>query len=98
MSVKAHFPWIRLETPQTTFLTLFLGMMMLDSKVTSKAPPKANQTFSDGFRLRNNIDFEIANLSLNLKRKEILQYNPLHYAFGYELVKKEWLDYGERYE
>ena len=98
MCAQAHFLWIPLETPQTTFITLFLGMMMLDSKLTSKAPQKANQTFSDGFRLRNNIDFEIKNLCLDLKRKEVQQYNPLHYAFGYELTSKPWLTYGERYE
>lgn len=50
------------------------------------------------FTLRNNLDFEIQNLSLDLKRKEIAKYNPLHYVFGYELKSKPWLTYEERYE
>ena len=54
-------------------------------------------TYSDSFALRNNIDFEIKNLCLELKRKEVEKYNPLHYAFGYELKKQEWLDYDQRY-
>lgn len=47
------------------------------------------------FKLHNNMDFEIQNLSLELKRKEIQRYNPLFYAFGYELVSKPWVKYGE---
>jgi len=50
------------------------------------------------FKLKNHIDFEIKNLSLDLKRKEIKKYNPLHYAFGYALQSKPWLTYGEKYE
>lgn len=50
------------------------------------------------FTLRNNLDFEIQNLCLDLKRKEIAKYNPLHYVFGYELESKAWLTYEERYE
>jgi hypothetical protein len=50
-------------------------------------------TCFEGFKLRNNIDFEIANLCLDLKRKEIEKYNPLHYAFGYELKDQSWLSY-----
>jgi hypothetical protein len=53
--------------------------------------------YSKKVQIRNNIDFEIQNLSLDLKRKEILQYNPLHYAFGYVLESKPWLSYEERY-
>lgn len=49
------------------------------------------------FTLRNNLDFEIQNLCLDLKRKEIAKYNPLHYVFGYELESKPWLTYEERY-
>jgi len=50
------------------------------------------------FKLKNHIDFEIKNLSLDLKRKEIIKYNPLHYAFGYALKSKPWLTYGGKYE
>ena len=50
------------------------------------------------FKLKNHIDFEIKNLSLDLKRKEIIKYNPLHYAFGYALQSKPWLTYGGKYE
>jgi len=52
---------------------------------------------SDSFKLRNNIDFEIKNLSLGLKRKEITQYNPLFYIFGYQLLDKPWQTLEERY-
>lgn len=83
MCVKAHFRQIRLETQQTIFLTLYLGMTMWDSKVTSKAPKRVNVTYSDYFKLRNNIDFEMANLSIEMKRKEIEKYNPFHYIFGF---------------
>jgi len=54
-------------------------------------------TCYDAFKLRNNIDFEIQNLSLNLKRKEIEKYDPLHYVFGYVLKSKPWLSYEDRY-
>jgi hypothetical protein len=53
--------------------------------------------YSKKVQIRNNIDFEIQNLSLELKRKEILIYNPLHYAFGYVLESKPWLSYADRY-
>ena len=46
---------------------------------------------------RNNIDFEIKHLCLKEKRKEIMKYNPLHYAFGHALKSKPWLSYTERY-
>lgn len=55
-------------------------------------------SYFEGFKLRNNMDFEIENLSLELKRKEIQIYNPLHYAFGYKLIDKPWLSYGGKYE
>ena len=71
--------------------------MMLALKVISKIK-EVKVTCFEGFLLRNNIDFEIKNLCLELKRKEIEKYNPLHYAFGYELISKEWLDYGGKYE
>jgi hypothetical protein len=96
MFVMAHFHQIHLETLQTTFLTLFSRMMMLDSKITSKAPPRGNVTYCDYFRLRNNIDFEVKNLCLEQKRKEIVKYNPFHYIFGYELKNQDWIKYGER--
>jgi hypothetical protein len=95
MSAKGHSRQIPLETPQTTFLTLFSRMMMLDSKVTSKAPQRGNVTYCDYFRLRNGIDHEIQNLSLEMKRKEIEKYNPNFYVFGYVLVDKPWMEYGE---
>jgi hypothetical protein len=38
---------------------------------------------NEWFKLRNNIDYEMANLSLEMKRKEIEKYNPFHYIFGY---------------
>jgi hypothetical protein len=50
------------------------------------------------FILRNNLDFEIQNLSLELQRKEVEKYNPLHYIFGYVLQSKPWLIYGGKYE
>ena len=53
---------------------------------------------SKSFLLRNNIDFEIQNLCLDLKRKEIEKYDPLHYIFGYKLTDKSWLFYGGKYE
>jgi hypothetical protein len=53
--------------------------------------------FNENFKLRNNIDFEIQNLSMDLKRKEIEKYNHLHYAFGYKLKCKPWLTYEEIY-
>lgn len=52
-------------------------------------------TYSSSFVLRNNIDFEIEELSLPEKYKQITKYNPLHYAFGYKLVSKPWIKYGE---
>ena len=55
-------------------------------------------SYSDSFKIRNNIDFDIQHLSIEEKRKEIQLYNPLHYAFGYELKNQDWLDYGERNE
>ena len=58
-------------------------MMMWDSKITSKAPKKDNVTYFNYFKLRNNIDFEIKNLCLDMKRKEVEKYNPFHYIFGY---------------
>ena len=54
-------------------------------------------TYFEGFQLRNNIDFEIQNLSLELKRKEIQKYDPLHYVFGYQILYKPWLTYEEKY-
>jgi hypothetical protein len=51
---------------------------------------------SKSFLLRNNIDFEIQNLCLELQRKEIEKYDPLHYVFGYVLESKPWLNYEER--
>jgi len=54
--------------------------------------------YSKKVQIRNNIDFEIKNLSLEMKRKEIKQYNPLHYIFGYVLESKPWLPYGGKYE
>jgi hypothetical protein len=53
--------------------------------------------YSNKVQINNNIDFEIKNLCLELKRKEIEKYNPLHYAFGYKLQAKPWLNYEERY-
>jgi hypothetical protein len=53
--------------------------------------------YSNKIQLKNNIDFEIKNLSLELQRKEIKIYNPLHYAFGYVLESKPWLSYGGKY-
>jgi hypothetical protein len=52
-------------------------------------------TYSDSFKLRNGIDYEIQNLSLEMKRKEIEKYNPNFYVFGYVLVDKPWMEYGE---
>jgi hypothetical protein len=49
------------------------------------------------FKLGNNIDFDIQNLSLEQQRKEIQKYNPLHYVFGYVLESKSWLDYENNY-
>lgn len=54
-------------------------------------------SYFEGFKLRNNIDFEIRNFHPELKRKEIQLYNPLHYAFGFVLEDKSWLSYEERY-
>ena len=54
--------------------------------------------YSKKVQIRNNIDFEIKNLSLEMKRKEIKQYNPLHYIFGYVLESKPWLLYEEMYD
>ena len=53
-------------------------------------------TYFDGFKLRNNIDFEMQNLCLADKRKEVEKYDPLHYAFGYKLNDKSWLSYEEK--
>ena len=53
---------------------------------------------SDFFKLHNSIDFEIQNLCLDLKRKEITKYNPLHYVLGFTLEYKPWLPYGGKYE
>jgi hypothetical protein len=50
------------------------------------------------FVLRNNIDFEIANLCTHLKRKEIEKYDPFHYIFGFKQVSKPWLTIEEMYE
>jgi hypothetical protein len=50
------------------------------------------------FKLANNIDFDIKNLSLELQRKEISKFNPLFYVFGYVLESKPWLTYGGKYE
>ena len=55
-------------------------------------------TYSDYFKLRNNIDFEVRNFHPELQRKEIAIYNPLHYVFGEKLESKPWLTYEERYE
>ena len=52
---------------------------------------------SDSFKLKNNIDFEIKNLSLELRRKEIKQYNPLFYTFGCKLKSKPWQTLKEYY-
>ena len=49
------------------------------------------------FKLDNSIDFDIQNLSLELQRKEIQKYNPLHYVLGYTLMSKPWLTYEEMY-
>ena len=54
--------------------------------------------YSNKIQLKNNIDFEIKNLSLELQRKEITIYNPLHYVFGYVLESKPWLIYEGKYE
>ena len=54
--------------------------------------------YSKKVQINNNIDFEIKNLSLELKRKEIQKFNPLHYVFGYVLENKPWLIYGGKYE
>jgi hypothetical protein len=48
------------------------------------------------FSLRNNIDFDIQNLSLEMKRKEIEKYNPLFYIFGYELKDTPWINYEDK--
>ena len=61
-------------------------------------PQEGNVTYSDGFKLRNNIDFEVRNFHPELQRKEISIYNPLHYVFGEKLESKPWLTYEERYE
>jgi len=53
--------------------------------------------YSKKVQIRNNIDTEIKNLCLDLKRKEIIKYNPLHYIFGYVLESKPWLTYEEKY-
>jgi len=53
--------------------------------------------FNENFKLRNNIDFEIKNLSLDLQRKEITKYNPLFYVFGYKLKSNHWQTVEERY-
>ena len=53
--------------------------------------------YSNKVQVNNNIDHEIKNLSLELKRKEIQKYNPLHYVLGYTLVSKPWLTYEELY-
>jgi hypothetical protein len=53
--------------------------------------------YSNKVQVNNNIDFEIKHLSLELKRKEIQKYNPLHYVLGYTLVSKPWLTYEELY-
>ena len=50
------------------------------------------------FKLANNIDFDIKNLSLELQRKEVSKFNPLFYVFGYKLEIKPWLPYGGKYE
>lgn len=55
-------------------------------------------SYCDCFKLLNNIDHDFKNFCLEDKRKEVEKYNPLHYAFGYELISKECLNYGERYE
>ena len=55
-------------------------------------------TYLNSFKLRNNIDFEIQNLSLTQKYEEIKRYNPLHYAFGYKLIDKSWFEYGGKYD
>ena len=57
-----------------------------------------NYLTKEMFILRNNLDFEIQNLSLELQRKEVEKYNPLHYIFGYVLQSKPWLIYGGKYE
>jgi len=66
-------------------------------KVTLKILKENKVICSDSFKLRNNIDFEIQNLSLELKRKEIKQYNPLFYVFGHKLISKSWQTIEERY-
>ena len=54
-------------------------------------------TYFEGFKMLNNIDFEVRNFHPELKRKEIQLYNPLHYVFGFVLESKPWLTYEERY-
>jgi len=49
------------------------------------------------FKNNNTIIFDIAHLSAKEKRKEIEKYNPFHYIFGFNLVSKPWLTYGEIY-
>ena len=51
---------------------------------------------NEWFKLHNNIDFEIQNLSLDMKFKEIQRYNPFHYIFGRKLISNEWLNYEDR--
>lgn len=55
-------------------------------------------SLTEMFKNRNHIIFDIQNLCLEEKRKEIAKYNPFHYIFGYELVSKPWLTYGGEYE
>ena len=52
-------------------------------------------TYLNSFKLRNNIDFEIQNLTLTLKYEEVAKYNPLHYVFGHKLISKPWIKYGK---
>jgi len=56
-----------------------------------------NYSTKEMFILRNNLDFEIQNLSLELQRKEIIKYNSLFYVFGYKLMSKPWQTLEERY-
>ncbi len=56
-----------------------------------------NYSSKEMFKLGNNIDFDIQNLSLEQQRKEIQKYNPLHYVFGHKLVSQPWLTYKEIY-
>jgi len=97
MYAKVHFRLTHLETQLIIYLTLFLGMMIMALKAILKILKENKVICSDSFKLKNNIDFEIKNLSLELKRKEIKQYNPLFYIFGCKLKSKPWQTLEEYY-